>query len=76
LLPTDKYAPGRTLPPHLSPFVEEKIGEYVPLEKIEQLKEDGKGEIFQRGIFVGLFTTKKRVLFQKILRNTAQNCFS
>uniref|UniRef100_A0A914DNS5 Pescadillo homolog n=1 Tax=Acrobeloides nanus TaxID=290746 RepID=A0A914DNS5_9BILA len=42
LLPTDKYAPGRTLPPHLSPFVEEKIGEYVPLEKIEQLKEDGK----------------------------------
>uniref|UniRef100_A0A0N4ZD00 Pescadillo homolog n=1 Tax=Parastrongyloides trichosuri TaxID=131310 RepID=A0A0N4ZD00_PARTI len=41
-LPLDKYMPGVTLPPHLSPFVEEKIGDYIPVERIEQLKKDGK----------------------------------
>ncbi|CAD5223340.1 unnamed protein product [Bursaphelenchus okinawaensis] len=42
LLPEQKYAPGAKLPPHLSPFVEEKVGDYVPIERIEQLKADGK----------------------------------
>ncbi|TKR76121.1 hypothetical protein L596_017313 [Steinernema carpocapsae] len=41
LLPVAKYLPGETLPPHLSPFVEEKAGDYIPQERIEQLKADG-----------------------------------
>jgi len=28
---------GVTLPPHLSPFVEEKVGDYVPPEREQQL---------------------------------------
>ena len=35
------YFPGALLPPHLSPFVEEKVGDYVPPERLAQLKEAG-----------------------------------
>jgi len=42
LLPAEKYIPGAVLPPHLSPFVEEKPGEYVPPERITQLKDSGQ----------------------------------
>uniref|UniRef100_A0AC35U3X4 Pescadillo homolog n=1 Tax=Rhabditophanes sp. KR3021 TaxID=114890 RepID=A0AC35U3X4_9BILA len=41
-LPIDKYMPGAVLPSHLSPFVEDKIGDYIPMERIEQLQKDGK----------------------------------
>lgn len=40
LLPIEDYFIGVELPPHLSPFVEEKEGEYVPPEK-EALKSTG-----------------------------------
>ena len=39
LLPTGSYAPGGVLPPHLSPFVEEREGDYVPPERQAQLAE-------------------------------------
>lgn len=37
LLPTADYLIGATLPPHLSPFVEEKRGDYVPPDKLKML---------------------------------------
>ncbi|KAK4337267.1 hypothetical protein RND71_043265 [Anisodus tanguticus] len=44
LLPIEDYFPGVELPPHLSPFVEEKEGDYVPEEK-EALKKYGSLKI-------------------------------
>jgi len=38
LLPVKDYFPGVPCPPHLSPFVEEKEGEYVPEDKVKFLK--------------------------------------
>ncbi|TRY93596.1 hypothetical protein DNTS_005193, partial [Danionella cerebrum] len=35
LLPVEEYFLGVTLPPHLSPFVEESEGDYVPPEKVK-----------------------------------------
>uniref|UniRef100_A0A4W6GAE1 Pescadillo homolog n=1 Tax=Lates calcarifer TaxID=8187 RepID=A0A4W6GAE1_LATCA len=35
ILPVEDYFLGVTLPPHLSPFVEEKEGDYVPPEKMK-----------------------------------------
>lgn len=37
LLPTNEYLLGATLPPHLSPFVNEKRGDYVPPDKIKMM---------------------------------------
>uniref|UniRef100_A0A3P9DAF5 Pescadillo homolog n=1 Tax=Maylandia zebra TaxID=106582 RepID=A0A3P9DAF5_9CICH len=37
LLPVEDYFLGGTLPPHLSPFVEEKEGDYVPPEKLKMM---------------------------------------
>lgn len=55
LLPIDNYKSGSKLPPHLSPFVEERYGDYIPLERVEQLKLDGKG--------------KKYVIFNPLIRS-------
>ncbi|XP_044144398.1 pescadillo homolog [Bufo gargarizans] len=43
-LPVEDYFPGVLLPPHLSPFVEEKEGDYVPPEK-QRLLALQRGEI-------------------------------
>uniref|UniRef100_A0A6B0VDZ8 Pescadillo homolog n=1 Tax=Ixodes ricinus TaxID=34613 RepID=A0A6B0VDZ8_IXORI len=37
LLPVEDYFLGEELPPHLSPFVEEKEGDYVPPDKLDML---------------------------------------
>jgi len=42
LLPLRDYGPGKALPPHLSPFEENKEGDYMP-DRLKQLKEI-KGE--------------------------------
>ena len=49
LLPVKDYFMGETLPPHLSPFVSEQEGEYVPPEKQQLLNR-------QRGIDSGMST--------------------
>ena len=46
LLPAQDYFPGVPCPPHLSPFVEEKEGEYVPEEKVKFLKRI-RGEVVE-----------------------------
>ncbi|CAI5444938.1 unnamed protein product [Caenorhabditis angaria] len=41
-LPTDRYMPGVALPPHFSPFTSEKAGDYIPFERLEELRSMGK----------------------------------
>ena len=66
LLPVEDYFPGVELPPHLSPFVQEEEGDYVPPERramLEEQKQPGgdskmekeeeeEGEYVIRGWFV------------------------
>nr|XP_058962699.1 pescadillo homolog [Pocillopora verrucosa] len=44
LLPVEDYFPGVELPPHLSPFVEEQEGDYVPPERQAMLEEQRQTE--------------------------------
>lgn len=42
LLAEEEYFLGMDLPPHLSPFVEEQPGDYVPPERIAEMEMEGK----------------------------------
>ena len=44
LLPVEDYFPGVELPPHLSPFVQEEEGDYVPPERQAMLEEQRQTE--------------------------------
>ena len=44
LLPVDDYSPGAFLPPHLSPFIEEGSGDYVPPERAQALADEAQNE--------------------------------
>lgn len=52
LLPVAEYFPGVQLPPHLSPFVSEKEGDYIPPEKLKLLalqRGEDPGELVKDG---------------------------
>lgn len=44
LLRTDLYAPGATLPPHLSPWVKARKGEYDPTKPLVEQEAEGEAE--------------------------------
>jgi pescadillo len=44
LLPTNIYAPGETLPPHLSPWVKPTSGQYDPRATLEEQEAEGEAE--------------------------------
>ena len=52
LPPVEDYFPGVELPPHLSPFVKEEEGDYIPPERQAMLEEErtaGEGDGEQEG---------------------------
>ena len=44
LLPVEDYFVGAELPPHLSPFVQEEAGDYIPPERQALLDEENAKE--------------------------------
>jgi len=44
LLRTDLYAPGATLPPHLSPWMKPTNGQYDPRAPLEEQEPEGEGD--------------------------------
>ncbi|KAI0239629.1 Pescadillo-like protein [Lamellibrachia satsuma] len=54
LLPVKDYFPGEMLPPHLSPFVDEAEGEYVPPEKQKLLSGETGGAAIAQNCLLAL----------------------
>lgn len=44
VLPTNIYAPGETLPPHLSPWIKPTSGQYDPRATLEEQEVEGEAE--------------------------------
>ncbi|KAJ9606101.1 mRNA-binding ribosome synthesis protein nop7 [Cladophialophora chaetospira] len=44
LLPTNVYAPGETLPPHLSPWIKPTSGQYDPRATLEEQEAEGEAD--------------------------------
>ena len=71
LLPVEEFFPGVVLPPHLSPFVEEKEGDYVPPEKkrLLDLERGIKGGEAAYLVLEQLFCFLFVFIFHRILRS-------
>jgi pescadillo protein len=47
ILRADLYAPGADLPPHLSPWVKPKAGQYDPTAPLEEQEKEGEAELHE-----------------------------
>jgi pescadillo protein len=47
VLRPDQYAPGADLPPHLSPWVKPKTGQYDPTAPLEEQEKEGEAELHE-----------------------------
>jgi pescadillo protein len=78
LLPVSDYAPGKKLPPHLSPFYEYVNGEYKPNKEIniniEEPQDEEKREVPNEDVDLRemLLSKNKKKLLQKVREEKAK----